>query len=236
VTVPNPITTIRVDNQEIVAKPGFRVLDHQGRDWSWAYVIFREIRGFTGYWIGSEGSLWSFRDNSGRAKERCKPIRPAVMDSGHLKKHLTDDWGHRRNCYIHRLVLEAFIGPPSRESLECRHLDGRPSNNNVVNLAWGTRRENIRDRDVIHRTTARGGSYPHVHLHPEDIVTMYDLCEDGMLVKDIAAEFQIDPSEASKILKGVYWSHAVPGRTPPLKDNDGRARAWASGNHARSFK
>jgi hypothetical protein len=47
----------------------------------------------------------------------------------------------RRNCTVHRLVLETFVGPCS-EGMECRHLDGCETNNKVENLAWGTRLEN----------------------------------------------------------------------------------------------
>lgn len=47
--------------------------------------------------------------------------------------------------FVHRLVLEAFIGPcPS--GMECRHLDGNPSNNRLENLLWGTPLENANDR------------------------------------------------------------------------------------------
>ena len=46
---------------------------------------------------------------------------------------------------VHRLVLEAFVGPP-REGEECRHLDGNPKNNHLTNLRWGSRRENSLDR------------------------------------------------------------------------------------------
>jgi hypothetical protein len=45
---------------------------------------------------------------------------------------------------IHRLVLQAFVGPcPAGQ--ECCHGDGDPSNNVLSNLRWGTRSDNRRD-------------------------------------------------------------------------------------------
>ncbi|TXH10486.1 MAG: hypothetical protein E6R04_05275 [Spirochaetes bacterium] len=58
-----------------------------------------------------------------------------------------------RTFTVHRLVLEAFVGPRP-EGNECRHLDGNPSNNNLGNLAWGTPSENQRD-SLAHGTHAQ---------------------------------------------------------------------------------
>ncbi len=55
--------------------------------------------------------------------------------------------GFYRMRYVHQLVLEAFVGPcPS--GLECRHLDGNPDNNQLENLRWGTRLENMADKKL----------------------------------------------------------------------------------------
>jgi hypothetical protein len=46
---------------------------------------------------------------------------------------------------VHQLVLGAFVGdcPPG---FETRHLDGNKLNSRLVNLVYGTRRENLLDR------------------------------------------------------------------------------------------
>lgn len=45
---------------------------------------------------------------------------------------------------VHRLVLEAFVGP-CPDGMECCHGPGGPSDNRLDNLRWDTREENARD-------------------------------------------------------------------------------------------
>ena len=48
---------------------------------------------------------------------------------------------HKKTCMVHRLVLEAFVGP-CPPGCECNHKDGDKSNNNKSNLEWVTPSEN----------------------------------------------------------------------------------------------
>ena len=54
---------------------------------------------------------------------------------------------------VHRLVLLAFVGRPSRKGMVARHKDGDPANNRLGNLAWGTAQENWQDRKQHGRGT-----------------------------------------------------------------------------------
>ena len=55
---------------------------------------------------------------------------------------------------IHRLVLEAFIGP-CPEGMECCHFPDRdPSNNRLENLRWDTHKANVAD-SIKHGTCYR---------------------------------------------------------------------------------
>lgn len=44
---------------------------------------------------------------------------------------------------VHRLVCEAFNGPPPFPNAVCMHLDENARNNWPHNLKWGTQRENL---------------------------------------------------------------------------------------------
>ena len=108
-------------------------------------VQYREIEGFPDYRVGDDGSIWSRRSAAD-----WRRLKPHPQSRGHC----TVDLGRRKTRFVHRLVLEAFVGScPS--GMECRHLDGDPSNNRLDNLAWGTRLENYQD-SVKHGTAYLG--------------------------------------------------------------------------------
>ena len=49
----------------------------------------------------------------------------------------------RTNYYVHRLVAEYFLSNPDKQRNFVNHLDGDKLNNNVSNLEWCTRQENV---------------------------------------------------------------------------------------------
>ncbi len=53
--------------------------------------------------------------------------------------------GQRRKFQVHRLVCEAFNGPPPFAGALCRHLNDDPLDNRPENLAWGTISQNVLD-------------------------------------------------------------------------------------------
>lgn len=63
--------------------------------------------------------------------------------TGHLKVAIRMD-GQYYHAWVHRLVLETFVGPcpPGHEAL---HGDGGPKDNRLSNLRWGTSKENSED-------------------------------------------------------------------------------------------
>ena len=76
-------------------------------------------------------------------RRKGKIIQLARMRSGHFKAALSRD-GETTRVYVHRLVVEAFIGDYP-EGTETLHVDGNPANNHVSNLRVGDRSENVFD-------------------------------------------------------------------------------------------
>lgn len=57
----------------------------------------------------------------------------------------------QRTIFVHRLQVEAWIGPaPSPEHVVIRHLNDIPGDNVLENLCWGTHSENIGDNTKNH--------------------------------------------------------------------------------------
>jgi hypothetical protein len=58
---------------------------------------------------------------------------------------------------VHRLVCEAFHGPPPPNKNICMHLDENSKNNKPKNLAWGTQKENLNAPGFIEYCKNRTG-------------------------------------------------------------------------------
>jgi hypothetical protein len=66
---------------------------------------------------------------------------------GYLQVHLYGTEGRKaRKCMrVHRLVAEAFLGPPPYPEAVVMHKDDNVTNNKATNLEWGTPKDNSMD-------------------------------------------------------------------------------------------
>jgi hypothetical protein len=173
-----------------------------------------------GYRVGDEGSVWS------AVVGGCKPrvgdtwhqLKPYPTPKGYM--YVTIGLNNRR--YVHRLVLEAFVGP-CPEGMECRHKDGDPGNNRLDNLCWGTPRENYEDA-VRHGTDLKGEEQNGSVLTEADVLEAVAMSRAGERIVAIARRFEVTPPAIGKILSGENWRHVtnVAG-LPPRRGRKGEA-------------
>lgn len=117
--------------------------------------------------------------------------------SGHLVVHLCKS-GTQVLRYVHRLVLETFVGtgPAGHET---RHFpDPSPKNNRLDNLAWGLRCENMIDR-------SRQGV---CKLTCGDVERIRDMRACKVQGVEAARWFSVHPTSICDIHSGRSWSHA----------------------------
>lgn len=107
---------------------------------------WRPVPGFPGYEVSSRGRVRSVSriiavvGQSPRVRQGQNLIcRPGKVG------YPTVVLGRGNRRLVHRLVLEAFVGP-CPPGMEACHNDGTRTNNHVDNLRWGTRQENVLDR------------------------------------------------------------------------------------------
>lgn len=108
---------------------------------------------------------------------------------------------------IHRLVLEAFVGPcPS--GMEGCHNDGNKDNNFIGNLRWDTRSENIKDA-IKHKTFVdnRGFKSGNSVLNKEKIKKIFTLWSKGLTHKKIAKIFEVSTRTIYSIRSGKQWGN-----------------------------
>lgn len=79
--------------------------------------------------------------NHGRVRNAAtgRVLRPQLMGKGYLKVHL----GRSVQVGVHRLVCEAFVGPPPMPTYHADHGDFDPTNNHACNLRWLSPTENM---------------------------------------------------------------------------------------------
>lgn len=140
-------------------------------------------------------------------KERFKQgrlLRPHLTRTGHLTVMLAGD-GTKARSGVHQLVAQAFIGPRP-DGMEVRHLDGRPENNGVSNLAWGSRKENQHDR-WAHGTDNRGERHGLSKLTEADIGVIRAERLAGTSAAALAERYGVSHATISRASTGSGWSH-----------------------------
>lgn len=102
------------------------------------------------YEVSDHGRVWSVKRIIALRNGETRTVGGRVLKGGRLKGghrtvSLATTNGAEEFRYVHRLVLEAFVGS-CPEGMECCHWDDDPGNNRLDNLRWGTRSENMLDR------------------------------------------------------------------------------------------
>jgi len=97
---------------------------------------WKPIPGYEGYYeVSNHGRV--------RGLKRGRVLKSRVNHGGYHLVQLHKE-GKKKHKRIHRLMLEAFVGP-CPEGMECLHIDGDPANNRLDNLRWASPSDNNLD-------------------------------------------------------------------------------------------
>jgi len=152
--------------------PGYEFSD-RGRVQSYWKVINEGRRG---------GAVW-------RLVARPRIRHPSPDKDGYLILGARDVDGILRKYRVHRLILEAFVGP-CPDGLEGCHRDGCFAHNWLGNLYWGTHGQNVRD-------TIRHGRHNKTKLWPADVQEVLELHAGGISNVEIARR--------KGVTRGTIW-------------------------------
>ena len=151
---------------------------------------------------GYEG--WYQVSNTGMVKRVMGQehyLKPGYNMQGRLQVTLSKN-GNLRRVQIHRLVLEAFVGPAA-PGTECRHLDGDCTNNNDWNLEWATHTVNMNDT-VYHGTSTQGEKHPKAKLTENDVKEIRASTETE---RALAARYGVSQVSIHFIKTRKTWKH-----------------------------
>jgi hypothetical protein len=170
-----------------------------------------EILEHPGYRVWDDGRVESdilLGSKSRRRTGDWKPVKPYVNKKW---KYLYVDLRSgekRRSWRVHVLVMRAFGPPKPGDGFEVRHLDGIRENNQIGNLAWGTRSDNMQDA-VRHGTIKRGVRQENAKLDDDKVREIRRLLASGFTQSSLSSTFGVSGSVISEINTGKAWKHVL---------------------------
>lgn len=173
-------------------------------------TLYRPIPNYPGYMVGSDGSVWSKRQQ--RLGKVWRRLRPGTNTNGYLYVVLANRRGPK-NHLVSRLVLTVFVG--DQPHLECCHCDGSKTNNQLGNLKWGTHADNMRDM-VQHGRSIKGRRHRAIEgenhwnsrLSVGDVKRIREMLSSGPVsLESLADSFGVSAPNIAAIRDRKTWKH-----------------------------
>lgn len=153
--------------------------------------VVREPGYETAYWVSDLGRV--------RNAKTGRVLKPGVHSKGYRSLVFSLN-GKRRTVLLHRLVLDAFVGP-CPEGMETRHDNGDRADNRLKNLLWGTPVENAHDRrrHGTHNAGERNGRAKVTDAQAEEISLR---CRAGEAQWTVGLDYGLSQAQVSRIVTG----------------------------------
>lgn len=154
--------------------------------------------------------------NLGRIRSIDRPQYRSDGSISHYKKGKilkTKDNGHGYKCvtirrpnnfhYVHRLVLGAFNPIENMAELEVNHKDGNKANNELKNLEWCTKSENMQHAYTT-KLKPKGDDCSYAKVKFSEIEEMRRLrYNEHISVTKIAEKFGLSHQYVSRLTRGI---------------------------------
>lgn len=164
---------------------------------------WKPILSFPDYEVSNHGNVRSWKTHHKRRAKQPHLLKPL---SG-LRQQRVALWRDRKPHYrlIHRLVLEAFIGP-CPDGMETCHNDSDYTNNHLDNLRWDTRVSNWQDRRA-HGFHGCGAQNGRAKLTSQQVIEIRQRFVKGESYCQLASAFGTGATTIGHIVNGRTWKH-----------------------------
>jgi hypothetical protein len=139
-------------------------------------------------------------------KTKGKILKLTDNGTGYLYARYSRE-GKSERQYIHRLVLEVFVGA-CPEGYQVNHIDGDKTNNHLDNLEYCTPSENqTHSYNTLKRVKVSGELNGKSRFTETIVLDMRARLEAGETQQAVAALYATDRGTVSKIHKRRLWKH-----------------------------
>jgi len=174
--------------------------------------IWKDVVGFEGlYRVSNLGNVKGMSKSwvcgmHGSIRIKPESILKLSIDSNGYNQVWMAKSGKGRHYLVHRLVAKAFLGNPENKK-DVNHKNGKKIDNNLINLEWCTRSEN-----VIHAFKNNlikplcGSKHKMSKLKEDDIFKIRELA--GQYTKtELAEMFGVGRRSINNIVNYKSWTH-----------------------------
>lgn len=169
------------------------------------HEIWARIPDYENYDVSNFGNVRSFAKNKNGTLLR-KQLIGGNENSRYHAVRLYDE-GKWKNEYVHRLVLQAFIGDPP-EGYQTNHINGDKLDNRLENLEYVTPSENVKHSWKIGLRSNDhliGNDYSR-KLQDHEAAEIYRRLQKGERRLVLAEEFNVDPATITNIKRGYCYA------------------------------
>lgn len=169
---------------------------------------WRQIKDFPDYAVSNFGRVKRIVDSK-NGKRAGLIRRLANGRGGYMTIMLTNEEG-RRLKMVNVLVIEAFGPPRPSSDHECHHKDSVRNNNNIENLEWFTKPENISHAVAIGNKVGIKGEKSNLsRLKNGEVWLIKKILVEGKSIAKttIAKMFKVHVRTIFRIQAGEVWSH-----------------------------
>lgn len=174
--------------------------------------IWKDVVGFEGlYRVSNLGNVIGMKKSwvcgmYGNIRTRPESLSKQSIDtSGYSQVWLCKN-GKSKNYLVHRIIAKAFLPNPENKK-DVNHKNGCKSDNNLSNLEWCTRSEN-----VIHafknnlKKPSKGSKHGMSKLKEEDVLKIREM-HPKFSKLEIAEIFNVTRRSVNNIVNRKSWRH-----------------------------
>lgn len=169
--------------------------------------IWKDIKGYEGlYQVSNLGRVRSLDRKRWDGRKWCKCKGRTLVGRPTKMGYLRVGLGRGVDCYIHRLVAQAFLVNTNNKS-QINHKDGNKRNNSVNNLEWCSNSENM--AHAAKKRLMRSGELHSNHKLTKDAVSYirnkYQRYSREFNLSTLGRLFNVCPESVRRVVLGESW-------------------------------